>query len=791
MITHPAFPVEPWSLRATSLDLEVLAQTESLFTVSNGHLGWRGNLDEGDPHGLPGSYLSGVYEVRPMPYAEPGYGYPDSGETIINVTDGKIVRLLIDDEPFDVRRGHLLKHEQELDLRAGVLRRTVEWRSPAGRTVRVLTTRIVSFTQRAIGAVDYRVEPLDGPARVVLQSELVANEPMPEPEADPRAAAVLAEPLVAEEDFTSDARIQLIHTTGASRLRVAVGMDHDVSGPQVHVQSESYPDQGRVTISSQLASGEQVRMVKYVAHAWSARRTAPAMRDEVAGVLTIARESGWDGLVSEQRAFLDAFWEHADVVVDGDPEVQQAVRFALFHILQASARAEGVAIASKGLTGRGYDGHAFWDTEMFVLPVLTSVYPRAVGHALRWRHSTLETTRARARFLGFDGAAFPWRTITGKECSGYWPAGVAAFHVDAAIARAVTGYLRTNGDTEFERTVGLDLLVETARLWRSLGYFDEEGRFCIDGVTGPDEYSALVRNNLYTNLMARENLTAAVAVVERHRDRMPDLGITDEEIGGWRTAAERMFVPYDENCSVHPQSSGFTDRQVWDFAATPPENYPLLLHYPYFDLYRKQVVKQADVVLAMQWVPDAFTPEEKARNFAYYERLTVRDSSLSACSQAVVAADVGAMHLAYDYLGETALIDLLDLEHNTSDGLHMASLAGVWLALVQGFGGARRRGSGLTFRPALPQGIDRLEFGVAEAGCRLRVEIDDTETRYRLMAGDELTIHHDGTPVTLRGNEIRVMSTVRPPAGPVATQPPGREPARRHPGSDGRPTLAD
>ncbi len=791
MITHPAFPVEPWSLHATSLDLGVLAQTESLFTVANGHLGWRGNLDEGDPHGLPGSYLAGVYEVRPMPYAEPGYGYPNSGETIINITDGKIVRLLIDDEPFDVRRGRVLKHEQELDLRAGVLRRIVEWRSPAGRTVRLSTTRVVSFTQRAIGAVDYRVEALDGPARVVLQSELVANEPMPDAEADPRAAAVLAEPLFAEENFAHDALVQLMHTTSESGLRVAVGMDHDVSGPHLHVASESYPDQGRVTIASQLASGEQVRMVKYVAHAWSARRTAPAMRDEVAGELTIAREMGWGGLISEQRAFLDEFWARADVVVDGDPAVQQAVRFALFHILQASARAEGVAIASKGLTGRGYDGHAFWDTEMFVLPVLTSVFPKAVAHALRWRHSTLATTRDRARQLGFAGAAFPWRTITGKECSGYWPAGAAAFHVNAAVARAVIGYLRANGDTDFERSVGLDLLVETARLWRSLGYVGEDGRFRIDGVTGPDEYSALVRNNLYTNLMARENLTAAVSVVERHRDRMPDLGITDEELDGWRAAADGMFVPYDERLGVHPQSSGFTDREVWDFAATPPEHYPLLLHYPYFDLYRKQVVKQADVVLAMQWVPDAFTADERARNFAYYERMTVRDSSLSACSQAVVAADVGAMDLAYDYLGETALIDLLDLEHNTRDGLHLASLAGIWIALVQGFGGARRRRSRLTFRPALPRGIDRLAFGVAAAGCRLRIEIDRIETRYRLIHGDDLTIDHDGTPVTLRGNDVRVMRTVRPPMGPVATQPPGREPLRRHPGSDEGSAPAD
>ncbi|WP_137724511.1 glycoside hydrolase family 65 protein [Prescottella subtropica] len=781
MITHPAFPVEPWSLRATSLDLTVLAQTESLFTVANGHLGWRGNLDEGDPHGLPGSYLAGVHEVRPMPYAEPGYGYPPSGETIINITDGKIVRLLVDDEPFDVRRGRLLHHEQELDLRAGVLRRTVDWQSPAGRTVRVVTTRLVSFTQRAIGAVHYEVTPLDGAARIVVQSELVANEPMPQPEADPRAAAVLTSPLAAEESLVHGTRVQMIHRTGASGLRVAVAMDHDVTGPGVHVAAESYPDQGRVTITADLPAGQRMSMVKYVAHGWTSRRSTPAMRDQVVGELALARASGWDGLVAEQREFLDGFWERADVVVDGDPQVQQAVRFALFHLLQASARAEGVAIASKGLTGRGYDGHAFWDTEMFVLPVLTSVLPHAVADALRWRHSTLPIVRERAAQFGLRGAMFPWRTVTGTECSGYWPAGAAAFHVDAAVARATIGYVRSGGDTEFARTVGLDLLVETARLWRSLGYVADDGTFRIDGVTGPDEYSALVSNNLYTNLMARTNLRAAAVLSERFQDRAAELSVTGDEIAGWRDAADRMLVPYDEVRGVHQQASGFTDRQEWDFAGTPPSNYPLLLHYPYFHLYRKQVVKQADVVLAMQWMPDAFTAEQKVRNFAYYERLTVRDSSLSACSQAVVAAEVGALDLAYDYLGETAQIDLADLEHNTSDGLHLASLAGVWIALVQGFGGVRRARDGLRLRPVLPDGIDRLSFGIAAGGCRLRVDVDPEHTHYRLVAGTDLTLTHDGTDVTVRAGEVRILPTVHPPPGPAVTQPPGRAPARRCP----------
>jgi alpha,alpha-trehalose phosphorylase len=336
------------------------------------------------------------------------------------------------------------------------------------------------------------------------------------------------------------------------------------------------------------------------------------------------------------------------VQLDGDPEIQQAVRFALFHVLQAGARAEGRGIPAKGLTGPGYDGHSFWDSEVYVVPVLTCAVPEAAAHALRWRHATLAMATARARQLGLRGAAFPWRTIGGEECSSYWPAGTAAFHVNAGVAHAVIGHLQLTGDEPFERAVGLELLAETARLWRSLGHHDVQGRFRIDGVTGPDEYSAVADNNVYTNLMAQENLRAAAEAAARHPDRAVELGIDEEETASWRDAAEAMYVPYDEAIGVHPQSDGFTGHQVWNFAGTAPDQYPLLLHFPYFDLYRKQVVKQADLVLAMQLRPDAFTDEQKARNFAYYKRLTVRDSSLSACTQAVIAAEVGHLRLAHD-----------------------------------------------------------------------------------------------------------------------------------------------
>ncbi|MFB6392923.1 glycoside hydrolase family 65 protein [Polymorphospora lycopeni] len=784
MIRERAYPVEPWHVRETGLDLDILAQSESVFALANGHVGLRGNLDEGEPHGLPGSYLNSFYELRPLPYAEAGFGFPESGQTIVNITNGKLIRLLVDDEPFDVRYGELLAHERVLDLRAGTLERNVHWRSPAGDEVRIRSTRLVSFTQRAVAAICYEIEPVDEPVRLIVQSELVANEELPAQAKDPRVAAVLESPLQAEERLVYEDGGLLIHRTKRSGLRLAAAMGHEVDGPErTKVTTEAYEDWARTTVAVALRPGQRLRMVKYLTYGWSSRRSRPALRDQVGGALAGARYSGWEGLVREQREYLDDFWDASDVRVEGDPEVQQAVRFGLFHVLQAGARAESRPIAAKGLTGPGYDGHVFWDTETFVLPVLTYTQPAAVAHALRWRHATLDLARDRARTLDLHGAAFPWRTIRGHECSAYWPAGTAGFHIGADIADAVRRYVQATGDTEFEREIGLELLVETARLWRSLGHHDRHGRFHIDGVTGPDEYTAVKDDNVYTNLMAQRNLLAAAEAVQRHSEEAWRLGVDDEETAAWRDAAGSMYVPYDEELGVHPQVEGFTRYQEWDFAATPPDKYPLLLNHPYFDLYRKQVVKQADLVMAMHLRGDAFTAEEKARNFVYYERRTVRDSSLSACTQSVLAAETGHLELAHDYLGEAALMDLHDIHQNTRDGVHVASLAGAWIALVAGLGGMRDHDGRLSFAPRLPSRIGRLEFSLMWHGRRLRVDVRPHEVTYALRDGDDdtrLELRHHGEEVTVTCDDpVTLPIPAAPPAGPPPRQPPGRAPARR------------
>jgi alpha,alpha-trehalose phosphorylase len=772
-------PVEPWALRESGLDLDRLAQSESLFALSNGHIGLRGNLDEGEPYGIPGTYLNSFYERRPLPYAEAGYGYPESGQTLVDVTNGKLIRLLVDDSPFDVRYGDLHSHERVLDFRAGILQRDVDWTSPAGKRVKVRSRRLVSLTQRAVAAIEYVVEAVGQPTRIVVQSELVANESQPRLSADPRVAAVLENPLEPVSQHGDDEDVVLVHRTCQSEQLMASGMAHEVETPtRYKVDLDIRENWARNTVICELQPGETLRVVKYVAYGWSSLRSETAIADQVAAAIAGAQFTGWDGLVNQQTEFLDDFWDAADVEVRGHAELQQAVRFALFHVLQAGARAERRAIPSKGLTGAGYDGHTFWDTEGFVLPVLTYTMPDAAADALRWRHSILDKAKERARVLGLKGAAFPWRTIRGEECSGYWPAGTAAFHLNADIAEAVTRYYCATLDDLFMTDVGVELLVETARLWISLGHHDRDGRWHLPGVTGPDEYSAVADDNVFTNLMAARNLRAAATFAAKYPAKARDLEVDSEEEAAWRDAAGAVYVPYDEKLGVHPQSEGFTGYAAWDFEAYK-DKYPLLLHAPYFELYRKQVVKQADLMLATYWCGESFTAEEKARDFDYYERLTVRDSSLSACVQAVAAAEVGHLDLAYDYAYEAALIDLLDLHHNSGDGLHMASLAGAWMALVAGFGGLREREGRLSFDPALPDGLDGLVFRVRWRGVRLRVEVEHHQVTYAVHDGPgaQITFLHAGEEVRVTDDQpLTKALKKRKPLLPRPPQPVGREP---------------
>jgi len=781
------FPTNPWMFGAIGFDAEqvkqFVGQAETMFALSNGYLGMRGTFEEGTPVREPGVFLNGFYEHRPISYGERAYGFPLVGQTMLNCPDGTTLKLFVDDEPFVVTKAEILSFRRGLDFQQGILSRDVRWATPSGKRMHLRTIRFVSLTHRHLAAIEYELTAEDADTHVVISSELANRQPLPVDGRDPRLAEGFVGRVLHPAGRQCDGpRAIMSYRTQSSKLVLGCGMDHRVEGDCAFTAESTCDDDfAAVVFKAVMERGKSIRIHKYLSYHYSDNADAEQIRRQTGWTLGRAIEQGFRHILDQQRSDISRFWSRADVTIEAQrPRTQQVIRWNLFQLLQASERAEGHGIGARGLTGRTYEGHYFWDTEIYVLPFLIYTRPQVARSLLKHRYDMLDKARARARELGYRGATFPWRTINGEEASAYYAAGTAQYHINADIAYALRKYVEVSGDQEFLRRYGAEILVETARLWYDLGFFSERkgGRFCINGVTGPDEYSAVVNNNYFTNLMARENLRYAVRTVraiertdsEGFRDLVSRTGLAGDEPAAWENAAERMYLPYDERLGVHPQDDDFLDLERWDFAATPEEHYPLLLHYHPLNLYRSQVIKQADTVLAMFLLSDQFTSESKKHNFDYYDPLTTHDSSLSVCVQSIVANEIGYRRKAMRYFNFAAVMDLSDVGGNMMHGAHIASIGGTWMALVYGFAGMRDHGGCISFRPRLPDEWSRLAFPLMIKGQGLKVDIDRAATTYRLTEGEQLTIHHDGEEITL--------ST----ATPDATRP--NPPASAEPESD-------
>ncbi|MDR2347738.1 MAG: hypothetical protein LBD90_03770, partial [Bifidobacteriaceae bacterium] len=785
------FPVEPWALAEAAPDPNNLGQTETLFAVANGYIGLRGNPEEGRVAHEHGSYINGFHETFRIRHAEDAYGFATVGQTMINVPDPKVIRLYVDDEPLLLSVADLPGYERRLDFRAGDLTRKLTWRTPSGNLAKITTTRLVSFTERHLAVMTYEVV-LERDAPLTLASLIINRQDGEDeyhvagPDAglrdwDPRKSEAFLSRVLSPELAQLDeatGRLALGYRCTDSGMTVAVAADHIVESDNEFTRSARVEaDLAETRLTVQARAGVPVRLVKLVAYHTSRGVPTAELAARCALTLDRARRIGLDRLRQDQRAFLDGFWGASDVVVHGQGATQQAVRWNLFQVLQASARAEGAGIPAKGLTGLGYSGHHFWDSEIYVLPFLTYTNPAWSRSALRYRYTMLDAARRRARELSEAGALYPWRTINGEEASAFYAAGTAQYHIDADIAYALSQYLRATGDQDFLAREGIDILVETARMWHGLGFMRADGgggpaEFFIHGVTGPDEYTTVVNDNLFTNVMARFNLRAAAAAVrgiERddplaYSKAVARLGLTPDEVAGWLEAASAMRIPYDSSLGIHPQDDQFLQKELWDLDSTPADQRPLLLHYHPLVIYRFQVLKQADVVLAQFLCSREFTPEEKLADFDYYDPLTTGDSSLSAVAQAIMAAEVGYQELAQKYFAAALYVDLTDLHGNAADGVHVASAGGVWSSLVCGFGGLRDSGGRISFDPRLPELWRGLSFHLTLKGSRLAVTVLPELIRFELEAGE-------GADVTVRGVAVAVRPG-RPVEVPLAGQGP-------------------
>ncbi|MEV4135019.1 glycosyl hydrolase family 65 protein [Dactylosporangium sp. NPDC049742] len=752
--------MDPWRLRERAYNPGYVGQTETLFAVSNGYLGIRASFEEGEPSYRPGTLLNGFHETWPIVYPEQAHGFATTGQTIVRVPDGTAIRLFVDDDPVTCETTEVRQFDRALDMRRGVLDRSVVYQLADGRRFRVDTRRFASLAQRHLACLRYEVTALDAPGSVVISSELLTPRAAEGPALDPRQSRALTEGTL-EPGLERAENVRVIRTWRAARsgLVVAVGMDHEFDEQFVtHVRTKLDGHRADVAFQADVQPGQTVTLTKWLAYHHGAEDAAD-LADRAGVTLLRARGIGYSAALADHERVVTQFWQRSEVVWEGASAAQQALHFSLFSILQASLRSEGHGVPAKGLTGTGYEGHYFWDTEAYVLPFLTHSSPNVARSLLMHRIRMLPAARRRAREVGCAGALFPWRTINGEEASAYYAAGTAQYHIDADIAYALDQYVKVTGDADLLFRHGAELLVETARMWAGLGFFSQRhgGRFVIHKVTGPDEYTTVVDNNLFTNLMAAENLTLAAEAVDRVRvESPPDFrtlvehtGLREEELATWRRAAERMYLPYDEATGVHLQDDSFLDQAPWDFAATPPERYPLLLHYHPLVIYRHQVIKQTDVVLATVLLPDRFTAHQRRQIFDYYDPLTTGDSSLSECIQAIAAADVGKYRSAEEYLVDAAAVDMADTAGNLRDGVHVASAGGTWMAVVYGFARYRWRSPrGPEFSPMLPTRARRLRFPLRIHGSVLDVDIEEHRVTYSVRHGDPVTAHHYGEEFT-------------------------------------------
>lgn len=755
------YPVAEWNVTENELDLALIAGDETVFALGNGYMGVRGTFEEQAIAHAPGSFVNGFYETEPIVYGEGAYGLAENHQRMIALADITVIELTVNDAALDVTTGIVHEYSRMLRMKTGLVERRLLWETPDGCLVEILIRRLVSFRRQHVMAIQWSCRAVNNPADLQLVSVIRGRPPARIGADDPRLGSRLSREALMLGRRDVDERVASVrYRTRNTGFDVILAVANVIeTEADYHRSLESSQQEVGHGFELRLDAGQSVSLTKYVAVYtgldYPRKRLNGLARQEVEA----ARRAEFAGLAAEQRNYLAGFWSRSDVELEGDASLQQSIRFNLFHLLQAAGRNGRTSVAAKGLTGPGYEGHYFWDTEIYVMPFFTYTNPGIARALLEYRYSTLNRARGRARKLAHRGALYPWRTINGEEASAYFPAGTAQYHINADVIFAMRKYVQATGDRWFLLKRGAEMLFETARFWCDLGSHIDGKGFCINEVTGPDEYSAMVNNNTYTNLMAADHLRYAVMVyreMQHHDEAMlaplvDRLRLDGSEVDEWQRAADGMYVPYNEQRGLYAQDDSFFDRAVWDFEGTPPDHYPLLLHYHPLNIYRHQVLKQPDLVMALFLQGDHFSPEEKRRNFAYYDPLTTGDSSLAPCIQSIVAAEIGETELAYRYFMKTVRMDLDDVNGNVSDGVHTAAMAGTWLSLVYGFAGMRDHDGSLSFQPLLPSEWKRLRFTILWRGTHLQVTLGRASTTYELPNGGVVELVHEGEPLTLSG----------------------------------------
>lgn len=767
----PIYPIEQWNITETEFKKENNYRNETTFALSNGYIGTRGTFEEAYPFdvdtGLEGNFVNGFYESNEIRYGEANFGSPLLSQSLLNLPNLKEIHVILDGEEFTMEQGEVKEYARTLHMKDGILERKLTWTASSGKMTEIHIFRLVSFARKNIMAIRYQVRPVNYAGTVEFVSKMQADvenhtrKTNPIVDYGPFGRRLDPDKVKAENDIS-----YYEGTTKGSHLTVACGSVHElwcdgqtVTNVNWMAEEGEMDTISRVSLSAK--EGKCVTLDKFICYSTSLDMEKEKLEAFVQDELAAAKSEGYEKLKEQQKNYMQDFWKAADVEIKGNEELQQGLHFNLFHIIQSAGRDGKTGMGAKGLSGEGYEGHYFWDTEMYVLPVFVYTDSELAKQLLNYRYDTLDDARDRAKVLGhMKGALYPWRTINGKEASTYFPLGTAQYHINADIAYAFKLYLDITGDDQYLIDRAAEVLVETARVWADVGCFAEckDNKYCICSVTGPDEYNAIVDNNFYTNLMARENIRSAMWALDRMKSLDEDaynklvekLELEDEELEYWERIINNMYFPFDEKLQIYPQDDGFMMRKPWDESKIPEEKRHLLYenYHPLF-VYRQKMSKQADAILGMLLHSNFFTEEELKRNYDFYQTVTLHHSSLSTCIFGILASQIGYDEEAYKYFSQSARMDLDDMHDNFYAGIHAANMAGTWQGIVFGFAGVRSNTGELTIHPKLPEQWKSYEFCVEYHGSDMRIKIEQGKVTYKLLNQVPITFKSNHEPITL------------------------------------------
>ncbi len=755
--------VDPWSISEEGFDPEYGQVSESVFSLGNEYMGVRGYFEEG--YSLDkniGSYFNGFYEETPIYHPARYKGFVDISRDMTNTVDWLYTRISIDGETLDLAKSNYSDYFRSLDFRNGKLQRSLIWTTSKGKKLKLTFERLLSMKINHIGGqrINFEAMNFEGEINVITGLDFNAHIPY---YTDSNWDVIQYEH---EEKFHS-----ILGETKISKLRLYSGYRFEVSCDYHQEQLEEARFVGTKLIFN-LKQENCVTFDKLVVHYAAKKKEDPNVIWELGKKITKQyKEISFDQIYKENCVYWKNIWNTSDIVIDGDPENQQGIRFCIFQLHQTYRGSDpSLNIGAKGLSGEAYGGKAFWDTEAYCLQFYIFNNPKAARNLLTYRYNLLEEAKARAKELDCEGACYPISTIDGIETCGAWQHSSLQIHVSGAIAFGIYNYEKICRDKEFLYSKGIEMLLEISRFYKSRVQRNPvTGEYGYYGVMGVDEFHMMVNNNCFTNYLAKKAMDFTLDVVDEMQELaneelqrlLKELKFTQEELDKIREISNHMYLPVAEN-GLFEQHDGFFLLPHIDLDSIPVEEFPLYHHWSYDRIYRTDMIKQADVLMMLFMYSNDFSKEVKRVNYDYYEPRCIHESSLSPSVHSIIAAEIGKSEEAYRFFQFATRLDLDNYNRNSDEGLHMTSIAAAWMNIVYGFGGMRSDGEQLSFCPSIPIDWNSYSFSLTYQGLDVQIEVSKETASFWLKTEGSLSIqiYNKEYLIDSRGVSIKIPNAV-------------------------------